>query len=113
MSDSNTVEQSDYGMGAKTLPVYLTGIILCVILTLIPFAAVMHGSFTKGATLAIVGISALIQFFVQVICFLRLNTKTEQGRMNVMSLMLAILILAVIVGGSLWIMFSLNYYMMH
>ena len=39
--------------------------------------------------------------------------QTEQGKLNVMSFMFTIVVLAVIIGGSLWIMFHLNYNMMH
>ncbi len=103
----------DYGTGQKKFSIYLTGFVLCIILTLIPFAAVIYGHFSHPARLWIVFGSAFIQFFVQVLCFLRLNTSTPQARMNVLSFILSIVILTVIIGGSLWIMWSLNYRMMH
>ncbi len=109
----NHVHQPDFGTGEKSLGIYSFGILLCVVLTLIPFWAVMHGTFSRGETLVVIFISALLQFLVQVVCFLRLNYSTEQSKMNVLSFYLAILILFVIVGGSLWIMWSLRYNMMH
>lgn len=105
--------EPDYGTGKKTLAVYVTGLVLCIILTLIPFAAVMSGKLSHSMTYAILLISALAQFFVQVICFLRLNTATQQGMINVLSFVFAIVVLMVVVGGSLWIMWHLNYNMMH
>ena len=62
--------------------------------------------------LIILGI-AVAQVIVQVICFLRLNAQTEQGKMNLMSFIFTIIILGVVVLGSLWIMVNLGYNMMH
>ena len=103
----------DYGTGQKTLKIYSVGIILCVILTLIPFGAVMYPDLSDAKTMAVIFASAALQFLTQVICFLRLNYTTEQARMNVMSFLFAILILFVVIVGSLWIMWNLNYRMMH
>lgn len=116
MSDaSHNVGHSNesYGVGKKTLSVYFSGFVLCVILTLIPFFSVMYHVATKPVLLIILLVSAIAQFFVQVLCFLRLNNQTEQGRMNVMSFIFTGIVLLVVIGGSVWIMFSLNYFMMH
>jgi len=112
MSGSHAVEP-DYGTGRKKLSVYTLGIILCIVLTIIPFGAVMHDSFSRMQVISILFISAILQFLVQVICFLRLNTQTEQGKINVMAFFFTGVILAAVVGGSLWIMWSLRYFMMH
>jgi cytochrome o ubiquinol oxidase subunit IV len=105
--------QPDYGTGQKKLSTYVIGTISCIILTIISFWAVMAGNFSKMQTLAIIYISACVQFVVQLICFLRLNTETEQGQMNVMSLVFTVVILVCIVVGSVWIMWNLDYYMTH
>lgn len=102
----------DYGTGSKTFSVYLLGIILCVILTIIPFYLVMAGILAKASTLMAIYLFAILQFFVQVLCFLRLNAKTEQARTNVMAFLFTIVILVVVIGGSLWIMWNLDYRMM-
>ena len=106
-------DEPDYGTGHKTFGIYLFGFIACIVLTLIPFAAVMYHPFSHGHTFLIMIVSAIFQFFVQVICFLRLNTKSEQGLINVLSFMFSIVVLLVLIGGSLWIMYHLNYNMMH
>ena len=118
MSDVNTQShhhdvEPDYGTGKKTFKVYVTGVLLCVILTLIPFGVVMHGDMGRGFMFTVLFACAIIQFLVQVICFLRLNAATEQSKANLMSFIFTVVILAVIVGGSLWIMYHLNYNMMH
>ncbi len=104
--------QPDYGTGQKKLSIYIAGIIVCAALTVISFWAVMSNSFTKSETFAIIYISACIQFLVQVICFLRLNTKTEPGRTNVISFVFTGVILLCIVIGSVWIMSNLSYNLM-
>jgi cytochrome o ubiquinol oxidase operon protein cyoD len=104
------VGQSDYGTGQKKLGMYLAGVISCIILTIIAFWAVMSQRFSKLEVLTIIFSAACIQFLVQVICFLRLTTETEQGKTNVMSFIFTGVILLCFVVGSLWIMNNLNYY---
>jgi cytochrome o ubiquinol oxidase operon protein cyoD len=105
---------SDYGTGEKNLRVYIAGIIICIILTLLPFGVIMHATaMSQHAKFAIIFVSAILQFLTQVICFLRLNLSTPQGWMNVMSFAFAVVVLIVIIGGSLWIMYHLDYNMMH
>jgi len=103
----------DYGTGEKTLGIYLAGLIACVILTLIAFMTVMWGQFPREEVLVIIFSAAIMQFLIQVLCFLRLNTATEQGKVNIMSFIFTGVILLTIVAGSLWIMWNCNYYMAH
>jgi len=104
------VGQSDYGTGQKKLGMYLAGVISCIILTIIAFWAVLSDRFSRQEILIIIFSAAIIQFLVQVICFLRLTTETEQGKTNVMSFIFTGVILLCFVVGSLWIMNNLNYY---
>ncbi|QTS83961.1 cytochrome o ubiquinol oxidase subunit IV [Coxiella endosymbiont of Amblyomma nuttalli] len=98
-------------IGKKKLSVYLFGVILCVILTLISFFTTLYSKFSVSVVLAIVFISAVLQFIVQLICFLQLNGKSERNLMYLMSLVFTLVLLFVLVGGSLWIIWSLRYYM--
>jgi cytochrome o ubiquinol oxidase operon protein cyoD len=107
------LHQSDYGLKQKTLGIYTFGTLLCIILTIIPFAMVKYEIGTMFYRLSGIFTAAILQLIVQVVCFLRLNYSTEQARMNVMSFIFTIVTLAVIVGGSLWIMWSLDYRMVH
>jgi cytochrome o ubiquinol oxidase operon protein cyoD len=104
--------QPDYGTGQKTLGIYVAGVLGCTVLTLFSFWVVMAGGMSKAQTFTAIYVSAIIQFFVQVICFLRLNTQTEQSRMNVMSLVFTGIILLTIVVGTLWIMHNLQFNML-
>ncbi len=105
--------EPEYGTGKKNFSVYLIGFILCIVLTLIPFNVVHHETLSRAAILWVLVVSALLQFIVQVICFLRLTASTAQGRTNIVSFVSAIVVVIVLVGGSVWIMASLDYHMMH
>ena len=103
----------DTGLGKKTPGIYSLGFVACVALTLIPFYAVIHNSWQKSTLIILIMLTAIIQFFVQVYCFLRLNNSSKQGRMNSAALMFTFVVLVIIVGGSMWIMSNLDYFMMH
>src|SRR5262245_31144077 len=105
--------QPDFGTGQKKLGIYLIGVISCAILTLLAFWVVMENTLEKWEVFTIIYAAAFIQFFIQLICFLRLNLQTGQGRNNVMTLVFTGVILTTIIVGSLWIMWSLNYNMVH
>lgn len=104
--------QAASGMSPKTLNVYLIGFVLCLIITIAAFLLAGMHLMSMATTLIALAVLAVIQLYVQVICFLRLNTSRD-GIWNVMSFLFTLLIVGVIVGGSIWIMLNLNYYMMH
>ncbi|SRR5579883_1717680 len=100
----------EHGSGQKTLSSYIIGFILCIILTLISFGLVEKRMLSDTYLyLGLAGL-AVIQLFVQCICFLRLNCSPE-GRWNLLPFLFSILIISILVGGSLWIMYNLNYNM--
>lgn len=107
------ISQPDYGTGQKKLSTYVMGVVICAVLTLIAFWVVIAMPFSRVITFSIIYAAAIIQFFIQVIYFLRLNTQTEQGQMNVMAFIFTGVILLSIVVGSLWIMWNLGYNMVH
>ena len=109
----NAIDQpSDFGTGQKTLKIYLIGLVFCVALTLIAFYVAMNPSSSLPITIAVIYLAATAQFFIQVICFLRLNFKTRQGKINIAAFAYTGLILLCILAGSLWIMFNLHYNML-
>jgi cytochrome o ubiquinol oxidase operon protein cyoD len=107
------VDQPDYGTGQKKLSIYLVGILGCAILTLVSFWIVMASHWSKWAIFTCIYSAACVQFFLQLICFIRINTETKQGKTNVMTLLFTGVVLLSIIAGSLWIMSNLNYNMMH
>ncbi|MGA1831133.1 cytochrome o ubiquinol oxidase subunit IV [Rhizobium wenxiniae] len=91
---------------------YVTGFILSVILTAIPFWLVMGDVLdSKVATVAAIMIIGAIQIVVHMIYFLHMNTKSEGG-WTVMALIFTVIIVAIALVGSLWVMHHLNTNMM-
>lgn len=90
---------------------YLTGFLLSVVLTAIPFWLVMSGIAAPGWTATLVIISAIAQIFVHTVCFLHVNT-TGEGGWTLLSYAFTAVILVITIAGSLWIMYHLNTNMM-
>ncbi len=97
--------------GEKTLASYIVGFVLCLILTIIPFILVGKYLLSTKELYVILTILAIAQLFVQTAFFLRLNTSPS-GRWTLMAFLFAVFVVVVLVFGSLWIMFNLNYNMM-
>ena len=111
-SDSH-IKDPDYGTGKKKLSSYIIGVVLSLILVLIPYEAVKLHSMGNEALYVTLIVCALIQLVVQAVCFLRLNTDTNQGEMNILSFLSAIVVVIIVVVASIWIMWHLNYNMTH
>ncbi|WP_416414547.1 cytochrome o ubiquinol oxidase subunit IV [Pantoea sp. App145] len=90
---------------------YITGFVLCVILTLIPFMLVMYPVGPRSLTLTVFILAAVAQLLVQMVFFLHLNRKAEGG-WNLASFIFTLLILLIVIGLSIWIIWSMHYHMM-
>ena len=91
---------------------YVTGFILAVILTVIPFWLVMAKVIDNRATAAMVlGLFAAVQVVVHMYFFLHMNGKI-QGGWTMLSTIFTIVFLAVTIIGTLWVMFHMNANMM-
>jgi cytochrome o ubiquinol oxidase operon protein cyoD len=91
---------------------YVIGFLLSVVLTAIPFWLVMSGAIAdKSTTGLIIMAFAAVQVVVHMIYFLHMNGKIEGG-WNLMAALFTILLVAIILAGSAWVMFHLNYNMM-
>ena len=99
------------GASRGTFKSYATGFILSIILTVVPFALVMSGSLSGSALLSGIFAAAVVQILVHLHYFLHLDSSSE-ARWNVMVLIYTVLLMIIFVGGSIWIMYSLNYRMM-
>ncbi len=112
--DDHTGHDHDHGDGAShgTFNSYLIGFILSVILTAIPFWLVMEGVLdSKVATAAWIMGLAVVQIVVHMIYFLHMNSKSEGG-WNMLALIFTLVIVAIAISGSLWVMYHLNTNMM-
>jgi len=92
---------------APELRHYLTGFVLALVLTAIPFGVVAFDLLPRGATVIVIFIAAIIQILVHLRYFLHLDL-TETPRENLLAIAFASLLILIMIGGSLWIMFDLN-----
>jgi cytochrome o ubiquinol oxidase subunit IV len=99
------------GASRGSLKSYLTGFILALILTGIPFALVMSGALPPWASLAGIFSAGLVQILVHLHYFLHLDTSSA-ARWNLVALVYTVLIMALFAGGGIWIMYNLYYRMM-
>lgn len=91
---------------------YLIGFGLSVVLTAIPFWLVMaHVLPTANATVFTIMGFAAVQVVVHVVYFLHLDPKVEAG-WNLMALVFTLVVVAIALVGSLWVMYHLNVNMM-
>lgn len=102
----------DDGHGESTFRGYMTGFILSVILTIIPFWLVMGNVFEKSGVTALVILAlGAIQMCVHVVYFLHMNTRAEGG-WSLLAMIFTIIIVVIALAGSLWVMYHLNTNMM-
>ena len=94
-----------------SLASYTVGFVLSIVLTIAAYLAVTN-NLVKGWSLVIVIIClAITQFFVQLVFFLHLGKGSKPG-WNIMMLGFMMMVVCILVIGSLWIMYNLNYRMM-
>ena len=93
------------------LRAYVTGLVLAVFLTLIPFRAAMGLEVGRDAALWTIAVCAALQMVVHLVFFLHLNRRPEQYWYRV-ALVFTVLVIAILVVGTLWIMGHLNHNMM-
>lgn len=90
---------------------YVTGFVLAVVLTAIPFALVMGHYAEPGVLLPVIMAIGAVQVVVHLKYFLHL-TGTPDGIWNMTALLLTIVIVAIVVAGSVWVIYELNSNMM-
>jgi len=100
------------GASHATLKGYLTGFVLSVALTALPFWLVMGHKVDHPALLAaiLLGLGA-VQIVVHMVYFLHMDARSEGG-WNMLALIFTAVLLVITLTGSLWIMVHLNENMM-
>jgi len=103
---------ADTGHAHGTLASYVTGFVLSVILTAVPFYLVMTGAIASKAVTAIAVMAfAAVQIVVHMVYFLHMSTKSEGG-WSILALIFTVIIVVITLTGSLWVMYHLNVNMM-
>jgi cytochrome o ubiquinol oxidase operon protein cyoD len=90
---------------------YSVGFILSALLTAIPFGLVMTGILPRAGTLVGIFAAAVVQILVHLRFFLHMDGSSEE-RWNLMTFLFTALVMAIFIGGTLWIMLDLSYRMM-
>jgi len=100
------------GAPHATLGGYVTGFVLSVVLTAIPFWLVMAKVFDKPTVTTLVILAfAAVQIVVHMVYFLHMTPKAEGG-WSMLALIFTVVLVVITLTGSLWIMFHLNTNMM-
>lgn len=107
----HAADHHDDGHSHGSFKSYMTGFLLSVVLTAIPFWLVMAGPLEKPVTVAIVMACAVVQIVVHMIYFLHMNSKSEAG-WTMLALIFTVILVVIVLSGSLWVMYHLNTNMM-
>lgn len=98
----------------ERLKTYITGFFLSILLTLASFFIALQytngGGITKNAVIISIVVLAVSQFIIQTIFFLHLGDE-KRPRWNLISFLSMLSIVLILVFGSIWIMYSLEYNM--
>ncbi len=101
-------EELDHDTLHITVGGYVTGFVLAVVLTAIPFWLVMGKVFASSTvtTFVILGF-AIVQIYVHMVFFLHMTSKAEGG-WTWLSLIFTIVLVVITLSGSLWVMYHLQ-----
>lgn len=109
MSSNHTHDES---MGSHSSPKsYIIGFVLAVFFTLISFGMVWLENVPKKVAVIGLFVAALLQMAVHLRYFLHLDGSSAQ-RWNTVLLAFTALLVFIFVGGTMWVMFTLNSNMM-
>ena len=95
-----------------SLKSYIVGFILSIVLTLLSFGCVMSGAVPHDLILPGIMVFCVAQVLVQLVFFLHLSAAPGQ-RDNLSIGVFTVLIIAIVVVGSLWVLHNMNVNMMH
>ena len=117
-AEENHTGSSDAAHGAGSHPAhgtfrsYMTGFILSVLLTAVPFWLVM-GDVLKDTLITSIVIMAFaaVQIVVHMIYFLHMNTKSEGG-WTFIALVFTLTLVVITLVGSIWVMYHMDQNMM-
>ena len=116
MNRDQTPVHAHHDTEQATLGLYINGFVLSIFFTLLAFGLVeyhIHNGYTVFSHPFLIGATvtlALAQFFAQMYFFLHLGRETKP-RWKLLVLCFMILVVFIVVAGSIWIMYNLNYRM--
>jgi cytochrome o ubiquinol oxidase operon protein cyoD len=93
--------------GAQTFRSYVHGLVSSLVLTLAAYTAVVYRPFSRTALIVSIIVLAILQAAAQFIYFLHL-AQEEKPKWNLLTFLFMTMVVAILVFGSIWIMFNLN-----
>ncbi len=99
------------GIGHLSSKKYLVGFALAVVLTIVSFGLASFDGISRSTALSGLFLAAILQIFVHLHFFLHLDRSSKQ-RWNLIVLAFSALLIFIFVGGSIWVMITLNSRMM-
>ena len=112
MSNVSTVSHDkSHDKGHGSIKSYIVGFLLSILLTIIPYYSVVSHSIALDYTYIIILTCAVLQLIIQLVFFLHLGTGVDK-EWNTIAFIFTVFVLLILVVGSLWIMYNLDYNMM-
>ncbi|CAB3793594.1 Cytochrome bo(3) ubiquinol oxidase subunit 4 [Paraburkholderia caffeinitolerans] len=111
MTQAHATHPIDHDDAHGSLKGYMVGTILSLVLTLASFGVVIFHLVSPGVGLAAIVVLCIAQLVVQLVYFLHIGASRSQ-RANTGIFVCTALLIAVIVGLSLWVMHNANVNMM-
>ncbi len=93
---------------SSSFQAYTTGFILSVALTLLAYSLTVHHVLAGNALILVLASLAMIQLAVQLLFFLHLSQESRP-RWRLLIFAFMVMVVAILVFGSVWIMNNLNY----
>lgn len=106
-----STEKHHGGASHGSLKEYAIGLLLCIALTAFSFGIVMTEAVSGTTAVIVILITAVAQIMVQLVFFLHMNTSSDQIWNNTSAIFVVVLV-AILIVGSVWIMAHLNHNMM-
>lgn len=110
MTNNIEITHIPHRRGRGTFLTYTTGYVSSILLTLGAYVVVVNHILNGGTMVFVIVAFGMSQLLVQLLFFLHLGSESGP-RWNLVIFLFTIIIVAIMVGGSLWIMANLNYNM--
>lgn len=101
---------SEHHLATGSYNAYIAGFLLSIICTLTAYILVEKFTLSKWLLVYVVAALAVTQAIIQLILFLHLGNESGP-RLKLLVFSFMMLIVAILISGSIWIMYNLNYRM--
>jgi len=110
MADKHELAQLPPEKTSGLLASYVIGFVFSISLTLVAYFGITRDWFAGGSPVFALLTLAILQFVVQLFFFLHVGRETRP-RWKLLMLFLAIIFVMIVVLGSIWVMYNLDYHM--